>query len=38
MAMTEEELVGIVREVTDAEVDFYREHGWVSVSVHEEMT
>ena len=27
--MTQEEIAGVVREVTDAEVDFYREHGWV---------
>ena len=28
-AMTEREIEGVLREVTDEEVAFYREHGWV---------
>ena len=28
-AMTEHEIEGVLREVTDEEVAFYREHGWV---------
>ena len=28
-AMTEREIEDVLREVTDEEVAFYREHGWV---------